>query len=311
MNRGDASFTFLHRVEEVELNIEDGRWQSALALALTLPDICGGIAFPEIVKRYRDGRVVLDRQKKPTRDVGGQFVRWFDEFAAPFFKVSANDSAPYICGERCWQLRCEYLHQNKGFLNDEEGDASVRFHLGINCGTSVCQLDQTSTSSGIMDIRIDIEQFCLRMCQAARNYYDRVHQEKDFSLYNTPVLDFIQFTQREPSHKKIVIMCENSVYANGLKAALDSLSDDIIVFHTPEMARKALGKIKPAVWLVTEDITGQPDQPWRADKMTPVILLTHHKTAETPIQKADGKLTILAMPVLPKTIRDAVSAYIR
>ena len=30
---------------EVELNIEDGRWQSALALVLTLPDICGGIAF--------------------------------------------------------------------------------------------------------------------------------------------------------------------------------------------------------------------------------------------------------------------------
>ena len=40
--RGDVSFTFLHRVEEVELNIADGRWQSALALALILPDICGG-----------------------------------------------------------------------------------------------------------------------------------------------------------------------------------------------------------------------------------------------------------------------------
>ena len=75
MNREDASFTFLHRIEEVELNIEDGRWQSALALALTLPDICGDVAFPEIVKRYRDGRVILDMQKKPTRDVGGQFVR--------------------------------------------------------------------------------------------------------------------------------------------------------------------------------------------------------------------------------------------
>lgn len=149
-----------------------------MTLALTLPDICGGIAFPEIVKRYRDGRVMLDRQKKPTRDVGGQFVRWFDEFAAPFFKVSASDPSPYICGERCWQLRCEYLHQNKGFLNDEDDDASVRFHLGINCGTSVCQLDQTSAINGIMDIRIDIEQFCLRMCQAARSYYDSVHKER-------------------------------------------------------------------------------------------------------------------------------------
>ena len=87
MSQDNASFTFLHRIEEVELNIEDGRWQSALALALTLPDICGGIAFPEIVKRYRDGRAVLDRNQRPTRDVGNQYIRWFDTYAAPFFKV--------------------------------------------------------------------------------------------------------------------------------------------------------------------------------------------------------------------------------
>ena len=42
----NAGFTFLHRIEEVELNIEDGRWQSDLALALSLSDISGGIAFP-------------------------------------------------------------------------------------------------------------------------------------------------------------------------------------------------------------------------------------------------------------------------
>ena len=71
--QGDVSFTFLYRIEEVELNIVDRQWQSALAL--TLPDICGGIAFPEIVKHYRDGRVMLDRQKNPTRDVGTQYIR--------------------------------------------------------------------------------------------------------------------------------------------------------------------------------------------------------------------------------------------
>lgn len=86
--QGDVSFTFLDRIEEVELNIVDRRWQSALALALTLPDICGGIAFPEIVKHYRDGRVMLDRQKNPTRDVGTQYIRWFDEYAGDYFKLS-------------------------------------------------------------------------------------------------------------------------------------------------------------------------------------------------------------------------------
>ena len=44
------SFTFLDRVGKVEWNIRDPQWQSALALALTLSDICGSIAYPEIVK---------------------------------------------------------------------------------------------------------------------------------------------------------------------------------------------------------------------------------------------------------------------
>ena len=52
MRHTDVSFTFLDRVREVEWNIRDQQWQSALALALalTLPDICGSIAYPEIVK---------------------------------------------------------------------------------------------------------------------------------------------------------------------------------------------------------------------------------------------------------------------
>ena len=93
--------------------------KSALALALTLPDICGGIAFPEIVKRYRDGRAVLDRNQRPTRDVGINIFVGLIHTQHLSFKVSAQDISPYICGERCWQLRCEYLHQNKGFANTE------------------------------------------------------------------------------------------------------------------------------------------------------------------------------------------------
>lgn len=189
MSHIDASFTFLSRIEEIELNIADKRWQSALALALTLPDICGGIAFPEIVKKYRDGRIMLDRQKRPTRDVGGQYIRWFDSFAAPYFKLDEADEKPYICGERCWQLRCEYLHQNKGFNNEDDID-SVRFHLGVNCGCSVCDSGGEKPDADLLDIRIDIEQFCLRMCKAAKSYYNSSHTEKDFDIYNTPVLDF-------------------------------------------------------------------------------------------------------------------------
>ena len=244
--QGDVSFTFLDRIEEVELNIVDRRWQSALALALTLPD---------------------------------------------------------ICGERCWQLRCEYLHQNKGFLNDEN---NIHFHLGLNCGMSVCQLDIQENGN---DIRIDIEQFCLRMCKAAKSYYDKVNLEKDFSLYNTPVLDFIQVTQKKKDASIIALICGNERYAKGLKEALQFISEQIMLFYTPESAKTKLGKHKPDLWIVTEDMTRQPNQPWRADRTTPVIIITGNPDA-VEIKKNSGKLTVLSMPLSIVDLRKNVEIYV-
>lgn len=305
MRHTDVSFTFLDRVREVEGNIVDQRWQSALALALTLPDICGSIAYPEIVKKYRDGRIMLNRQNNPTRDVGSQYIRWFDDYAAPFFKVYPNDEEPYICGERCWQLRCEYLHQNKGFSNEEKG-RNVRFHLGINCGTSVCKLDTAGRTNGNMDIRIDIEQFWLRMCQAAKAYYEKNHREKSFGLYNTPVLDFIERSApTADSWKTVALMCSDSAYGLALQRALQNVTNIVHVFATSDIARKTLGRKKPDLWIVTDALAAQTDQPWRADKTTPVLLLTRFPELETPVQKAPGRMLVLGMPVLPKDLRNA------
>lgn len=306
---GDASFTFLHRVEEVEQNIEAGRWQSALALALTLPDICGGIAFPEVVKRYRDGRVMLDRQNNPTRDVGSQYIRWFDTYAGEFFKLTPNSDSPYICGERCWQLRCEYLHQNKGFVN-EETEQGLRFHLGVNCGTSVCAMTGLELPADPMDIRIDIRQFCLRMCRAARSYYEAVHREKDFSLYHTPVLDFIQAVGQGRDPGLTVILCGDPAYGKGLAQIMGPLSGEVAVYHRPDRARKELGRRKPTLWIIAEGMLRQPDQPWRGDRTTPVILLTRGDAREQIGAKEKGRVTLLPLPIMPEGLRDAARVYL-
>ncbi|MEE1179743.1 MAG: hypothetical protein U0K72_07155 [Lachnospiraceae bacterium] len=105
-------------------------------------------------------------------------------------------------------------------------------------------------------------------------------------------------------------MCSNSAYGNGLKLALQRLSKNILVFETPQAARKKLGKKKHMLWVVTEALTKQPDQPWRADKRTPVILLSNQLESEITIEKNAGKLIILPMPVLPGSLRNAVKAYL-
>ena len=295
MSQKDASFTFLHRIEEIELNIDDRRWQSALALALTLPDICGGIAFPEIVKKYRDGRVRMDKQNNPTRDVGTQYIKWFDTFASDYFKMSPEDERPYVFGERCWQLRCEYLHQNKGFLNDENNE-EVRFHLGVNCGTSVCQFSGNRKQDSDKDIRIDIQEFCLRMCRAARNYYENTRYEKDFDLYNTPVLDFIQTVQAQRIDKRIFIVCENKMYGEALKTALQNLAKQVYVFDKPE-------KGKPDLWIVSREMLHSEKQPWFAGKNAGVIILGN-------VQTDRAECEVISMPVDLNTLLLKVMSYL-
>ncbi len=279
MNRENASFTFLHRVEEIELSIRDGRWQSGLALALTIPDICGGIAFPELVKRYRDGRIMLDRQKNPTRDVGNQYIRWFDEFAAAFFKTSADSAKPYICGERCWQLRCEYLHQNKGFLNDEDS-SSVRFHLGVNCGTSVCQFDP-----------------------------GKENDEKNFELYNTPVLDFIQFSKPLPADKLVCVVCPDYAYAKGLILILQKITKHLIFCQSVEEANEKLRKKKVALWVLAGFLSEIPDNLWQTIRKAPAVLISDSKAPALPEASAPN-VTVLLTPVYPEILRSTVRKFL-
>ena len=68
---------------------------------------------------------------------------------------------------------------------------------------------------------------CVRRQEAITIPFTR----RDFGLYNTPVLDCIQFIQGRSGQERIVIMCEDRAYANGLKATLDGLSENVLVFH--------------------------------------------------------------------------------
>ena len=47
-----------------------------------------------------------------------------------------------------------------------------------------------------------------------------------------------------------------------------------------------------------------------ADKRTPVILLSNQPESEIAIEKNAGKLTVLPLPVLPETLRNALKAYL-
>lgn len=134
---------------------------------------------------------------------------------------------------------------------------------------------------------------------------------KDFSLYNTPVLDFIQARQGTRTNPLIAVLCKNQTYANGIRLSLKQISEQVLVFNTPEEARKTLGKRKPVIWIVADETVKKKASSWKESGNRPVILLSKHTSKISLTEENKGKLRMLKLPVMPEDLRNAVNVCLR
>ena len=169
-------------------------------------------------------------------------------------------SVPISAGNAAGSVRCEYLHQNKGFLNDENED-TVHFHLRCKLWHISLWTGQNKSQADRSDIRIDIEQFCLRMCQAAKSYYDQVHKEKKFQPLQYAGSRFYPDPSEGTNGWPAYYHAWNKAYANGLKAVLEAFPGHILCFSTWEEKRKKLGNRKPSIWILSEKLAERQIQP--------------------------------------------------
>ena len=100
----------LDRICEIRACLNDKRYEAALALALTLPDICGQVEYPNETQ------------------VGERYRNWIDNYV--------DDSAfdvnfyPRVFGgmtsARIYKLRCSFLHSGN---DDLQNESVVEFYL--------------------------------------------------------------------------------------------------------------------------------------------------------------------------------------
>lgn len=217
----------------------------------------------------------------------------------PVPKKDPADEAPYICGERLWQLRCEYLHQNKGFDNDTP-DTEVRFHLGLNCGSSICNLDTEDGS----DIRLDIEELCRRICLAARSFYEENRENMDFALYNTPVIDFTRWKEEAFSARKVLgIVTGDRIYGSGLKAALGQYYRLAVSGVSWEEVRKKLKKEKSDVWILDREFLKYVDHEDGDGKGPAVFILKEPGSREAGLERYPYLDKFMDLKEMRRTIR--------
>lgn len=181
----------LDKIESIRQALESKCYQPALALSLTLPDICGQIEYPDIKtsgQRYRD---------------------WFDNWVNHRYADNTGWQEdenralnPFFFGKMCWKLRCAFLHSgnseigNYGEKEDEHNRYSYNFELILSDGVNsfgemwihpqkdVDKLSKTKT------VKIDVVELCKNICLSTEEYYSYKGKEA-FEDHSIKIVDII------------------------------------------------------------------------------------------------------------------------
>lgn len=155
------------KVLQIRKALEAEIYLPALALALTLPDICGQIEYPKNGVRER-------------------YIKWFNDWVAHWY---ADDTGwiengkkpknPYFTGEMCYGLRCAYLHS---------GNSKTRYNFGLIMNSCDSYSYSNSDKTKIIGISVDVKLLCKNICDAAEKYY-RFKEGKSFEEHHIKIID--------------------------------------------------------------------------------------------------------------------------
>ena len=164
-------------VNDIRCSLENKCYFSALALALTLPDICGMAEFPN-------------------KSVGERYIGWYNKYLGVYMahaKDNLCENNPWLSGELVYNLRNTYLHQgNPGIASDkvkEEVNQLDKFVLMLGDGTVLHEASMNITAgtkkTGEITYRmiiVDVMYLCDSICDCALWYYENNQDKFKFNF---------------------------------------------------------------------------------------------------------------------------------
>ncbi len=178
-------------VEQIENALQNKLYFPALALALTLPDICGNAEYPN-------------------EEVGKRYVNWYDKFIGIY--MDSNDEStihkdPYLSGEVVYNLRNTFLHIGSPNIQEQKikdsnnqfdkfkfllGDGKTIQYLTINVGWENPEKHPGCENLGYKAILVDITFLCESICESALSYYENNKDKFKFEFHVITQEEFLK-----------------------------------------------------------------------------------------------------------------------
>ena len=172
-------------IEDINKSLDNDCFITALALALTLPDICGKAKYP-------------NEKRNNVR-----YINWYDECIGSHEQCTDDDAQmPYLSGEVVYQLRCSLLHQGNPNINKdkvkEEQCKIDRFILVTEKKKEWNNLTDSSTKIEIPDenklekayyreYKVNVRRLCYILTACAEDYYNK--NKAFFNFFNYEIVD--------------------------------------------------------------------------------------------------------------------------
>ena len=164
------SSLFLSKIEQIEKALELGLDYPALALALSIPDVCSSIEFNdsgrETYRRWYQKHVIADE------DIERKENELFDRLGVEpdrRFRI-------YLRSWDVYNLRCVFLHSGRGDVYNFRGDsnyASFKLTTGDEDYSELASsLGSSSRGPTNTSMVANIGAICRPICEGARRFYE-------------------------------------------------------------------------------------------------------------------------------------------
>ncbi len=201
-------------IQEIETCLKNRCYFAALALTLTLPDICGAAEYPDeasVTKRY---------------------INWYDKYIGDNERKDRDtEDSSYLNGEVIYNLRNTFLHQGNPTINKDKVKAKEnrfdRFILILGDATgflsgSIC-VDQGNGAATFRGMIINVTYLCQKICMAALCY----DQQNGSNILNDvlaiPQEFFTQPQNREdykPDYSAFTKQLNEQLHQNGINVSV-------------------------------------------------------------------------------------------
>jgi hypothetical protein len=161
--------------DAVVRSVETQNWFSAIALALTLPDICGAL-------------------ETPREQNGVRYKRWFKQWMEPTYSVVIPVIGPHVflSADNCWALRCSYLHAGNGEIrpgNIQSALESFHFIEPPHNGRTI----HMNKVGEVLQLQVD--KFCDEMIAAVEEWQGYVAGDLEIEARRQELLQVHSFAQ--------------------------------------------------------------------------------------------------------------------